>query len=168
MVLSNAERQARFRQRLKEGSASMAALYQLSRFGVLSAALTPGPAERLDDALVFAWDEGVFPLFHESPLAAAVESEFDIGRENLRGFMKAIDERWQERERPNFYTVEQDYNWREGDFWTRRRMIAAFRYARLSRRFDNGLYEGLVAPGEHPIEATEIMDPFDRSTISLG
>src|ERR1700757_2111975 len=41
-------------------------LFQIARFNLLAAAKTNGPAQALSYAYIYAWQNSVYPLFHES------------------------------------------------------------------------------------------------------
>lgn len=147
-----------------------AALFEVARFQVIAAALTPGPAERLEDAYVYAWNVGLFPLFDDwARLHASFEEHFSIGKEMMRELMKFLDQSWSDGRVPSFYELETHYDVRGGGPWARAGLIHAVRYAFLSGRFDSAFYETIKRRGDHPVEANGIADPFDRSSeLYLG
>lgn len=146
-------------------SASENMLFELTRFQIRGAALTPGQAERIDDAYVLAWELGIYPLFHEHiRLHRPFERQFDVPRERLLSLMQRLDELWLDDRVPDFYELESLAK-DGGPFeWTRDGLISALRYAFLSGRFDARLYAAIRTPGRHPIEANSIDAPFDRAS----
>ena len=76
-----------------------------------------------------------------------------------------LDELWLKRApTPTFYELEDRFGgrYRDGE-WDRSGLIGACRYAFLSKRFDAALFDRLVAPGEHPVEAAGINEPYERN-----
>lgn len=140
----------------------------LARFQVLSAAVTPGPAERLDDAYVFAWQAGIYPIFHSDGLHTAFEAEFEVREGVLSALLQKLDDTWLSGSVPNFYKIEQDYGGRHGAPLSRESLIDALRYAYLSNRFGPDFFAAVLAPGSYPIEASSITTAFDRSQIELS
>ena len=142
-----------------------AALFEIARFQLVVAALTPGPSERLEDAYVYAWDVGVFPLFDDwGRLHLPFAEHFLVDEPMMRELMTFLDQRWSEGHVPSFYELETHYDVRGNSKWDRSGLIHALRYAFLSGRFDEGFYATLRKRGDHPAEAAGIADPFDRSS----
>ena len=139
------------------------ALFQLARFQVRAAALTAGPAALLDDAYVFAWDVGIFPIFHDDGLHLSFREGFAASSDMMNGLMSRLDEHWLAQSPPTFNALEREMAARDAaDPWPRDMLIHAVRYAFLMNRFDDRLYTGLLKPGDHPTEAGEIMSSYDR------
>ncbi len=139
------------------------ALFELARFNVLTAAVTPGACEHLDNAYVYAWDDRVYPVFHDSKFTEAFEGGFDIPRNELEALFKYLDDKWLEKDTPSFYKLEDEFDVRMGTgFWNRSRLMHALRYARLSDRFDEAFFAAILAPTDHPIEASLIADDYAR------
>lgn len=140
-------------------------LFEIMRFQILTAAMKPETQDRLTDAYVYAWETRVFPLFNEGaewhrPFAA----HFVVRAEQVGELSQFLDERWTARYFPTFYELEEHYGLRSGrSVWQRANLIRACRYLKLSSLFDQGFWECLVAPTEHPAEAAHITAPFDRT-----
>ena len=140
------------------------AMFELTRFQLLSAALTPGPAERIDDAYVYAWDIGVYPLFHEwARLHQPFSEQFAVAEAPFRDLMTFLDDRWSKSETQSFYELERHYDTRGAGIWDRSALIHALRYTRLAGRFDAGFFAALCRPGDHPVEASVILESYERA-----
>ena len=139
------------------------ASFEIARFQLRAAALSPEVGGRIEDAYAYAWDVGIYPVFHDlveyhRPFAAC----FTIAREPLTELMVFFDEMWLEDRAPDFYELEQKIKGRFSKEWDRDMLIRALRYAWLSRRFDSRFYANLRRPGRHPTEAALVDEPFDR------
>jgi len=142
-----------------------AALYALARFQLRTAAFTAGASEHIEDAYAFAWENQVYPLFHDgAQLHEPYAEYFLVKREPFRQLMLELDQAWLEDRVPSFYELEDQQDVRSGSSdWSRGALIAALRYAYLSHRFDARFYDAVRSPGRHPIEASAIDDDFDRN-----
>lgn len=140
------------------------ALFELARFQLKAAALSPGTAERMDDAYVFAWDAGIYPIFHQGErLHEVFAAHFEVTDGQMRDLMTMLDEAWMGKTPMTFDELERQAGSREDDGnWTRSNLVSAVRYAFLSRRFDAELYQALLRPGGHPLEASSLNEPYDR------
>lgn len=139
------------------------ALFELARFNVLTASITPGPDQRLADAFVFAWDRKLFPVFDESDLANAFEDGFDISKEKIDSLIEYLGDRWSAGSVPTFYELEDHYNSRGPNAeWRRSELISVLRYAKLSEQFDTAFFQTLLTEMKHPTEATSITASYDR------
>jgi len=145
----------------------MSPTFALARFQVLSAALTPGPAERISSAYVYAWQMGVYPIFEGDGLHEAFKADFQVGEAAMSAFVQQLDRAWLSETLPTFYEIERSSGTDYGNLSSRAELIFAFRYCYLSDRFDSGFYAAILVPGEHPIEADLITKDFDRSEIYL-
>jgi hypothetical protein len=136
------------------------------KFNILSAALVPATARRIEDAYAYAWDREIYPWFHEgAPWHTPFAHEFRVSEPMMRALMTWLDELWLKRApTPTFYELEDRFGgrYRDGE-WDRSGLIGACRYAFLSKRFDAALFDRLVAPGEHPVEAAGINEPYERN-----
>jgi hypothetical protein len=146
------------------GRAEHEQLYRTAQFNVLCAALTKGPGERLDDAYVYAWSAGVYPLFHsDSGLHKPFGDQFLVPSDKLDELSKYYDNCWREGKVPSFYKVETYYQVRAGyGFWNRSNLISASRYMFLNDMFDAAFWGALLKGSDHPTEAKSIKRPFDR------
>lgn len=134
-------------------------LFELTRFQLLSDAKA---GARLPIAYVFAWDAGIFPVFDNGArLHVPFEPHFDVPADEIIDLAKYLDTCDLAGEVPTFYQLEEHLDVRSGrSVWDRSSLIAACRYIRLTGRF-GGAWEKLLAPGDHPIEAKSIIEPYD-------
>jgi hypothetical protein len=138
-------------------------LFQIARFNILVAAKTPGPDRALANAYVFAWDRGVYPLFHEGAhLHQPFSSQFRVLKEMVNELAKYLDDRWLAKEVPSFYELEDYYDIRSGrTAWDRGNLIAGCRYMFLNDMFDSKFWSTLLAGSDHPTEAKSIRRKFN-------
>lgn len=135
------------------------------KFQIMTAALTPGPRERIVDAYLFAWDEEVYPLFHEAAdWHKPFETSFRVTKEMLSELSKFLDDLWINGKKiPSFYELKKHYGVSYGHSdWDRHDLIVALRYMRLSRGFDESFWNAILEPMQHPSEAASIGRPFNR------
>jgi len=139
-------------------------LLQTVRFNVLCAAITKGSAEALSDAYVYAWHEGVYPLFHESiQLQTPFAEQFAVPRNRVNELAEFLDDRWLNKSMPTFYKLEDHYDVRGGrGFWDRMKLIRTCRYMFLNEMFDQEFWEALLKGSDHPSEAKSITRKFHR------
>lgn len=139
------------------------ALFEATRFQVLCAALLPGAGDRLNDAYVYAWETGVYPLYHDDRLAAPFAAHFRVSREKVESLMKYLDREWLNKNTYTFYELEDHFGVRYSDAeWDRYGLISALRYAHLSGNFDAAFWNTLLEAMKHPSEASVICYPFNR------
>jgi hypothetical protein len=140
-------------------------VFLATKFQIMTAALTPGPRERIVDAYLFAWDEEVYPLFHEaSDWHKPFETSFKVSKEMLSELSKYLDDLWINGKKvPSFYELEDHYGVRYGQSdWDRHALISAMRYMRLCRMFDEAFWGAILEPMRHPSEAAIIGMSFNR------
>ena len=141
-------------------------LFQIARFNLLAAALTEGPGSRISDAMVYAWDREIYPIYHSSELADSFEDEFAVDKDNFNDLLKYLDEKWDlGRGKPlSFYQMEDDWGVRRGGcFWDRYKLIHCLRYIYLSdQSFDSKFFNNFIADAGAPSEANYFMTKFDR------
>lgn len=142
--------------------------FALARFHVLCAALTPGPAARLDDAYVHAWANGIFPIFHGEGLHTAFRNDFGVTEPQIEHLLTELDRMWLAGSVPSFHRLEGELASSGDGDWSRESLIDALRYAWLAGRFAPDFYAALQAPGAHPVEANRITTAFDRSDLDLA
>lgn len=142
-------------------------LFQMARFSVLSTAKLSSQDPVLSDDYVYAWDHGVFPMFHEGArLHLPFAAQFAVTKTMLDELSKYLDDRRQAREVPTFYQLEDYYNVRSGrSEWDRSKLISACRYMFLNDLFDKPFWTGLLKSSDHPTEAKSIVRPFDRNAM---
>jgi len=139
---------------------------------ILIAACQSGGELLFSDANVFAWDREVYP-FHESQQetwATPFSDSFRVGKEHIEELAGYLDDSWLKEEVVSFYSLEERYEVSHSqNNWDRTRLIDACRYMFLRDMFDDKFWEGLLKPGEYPIEARSITLPFNRKEeILLG
>ncbi len=138
-------------------------LFELARFNVVCAALTPGPAERLDDAYVYAWSRGIFPLFHEGwDLHKPFAARFGIDAAHVTDLMGFLDVGWSTGAPPTLGDLERRYDARAGGVWSRDRLLDALRYAFLAGRFDEPFFDAICHPGGRSREVGAVFLRLDR------
>ena len=146
-------------------------LFELARFNLLAAAKTPGPADALSNGYVYAWDSGVYPLFHEGAhLHRPFSAQFRVPKEMVDELAKYLDDRWLEKEVPSFYKLEDYYDVRGGSrtHWDRMKLIVTCRYMFLSDMFDLSFWATLLKGSDHPSEAKSITRKFSPDEIYLN
>lgn len=145
-------------------SDSSAAIFQLVRFNVLSAGLTEGTSQKISDAYLYAWDESVYPIFHDDKLASTVATHFRVGKELMQSLIKFLDSEWLNKKVYSFYDLEDRFGSRyDNTEWDRGSLIIALRYAYLSQKFDTSFWQKLIGPTKHPLEASSITREFIRT-----
>ena len=135
-------------------------MYEMARFQVLTAAVTPGVEDRLPEAYVFAWDNEVYPFSDAgSHLHVPFEPYFRVCEEKAEELSKFLDDRWLAKKVPTFYELEDHFETRFG--WDRGMLISACRYMYLHNLFDAAFWKTLLTPGKHPTEAATISRKFN-------
>jgi hypothetical protein len=143
-------------------------LFQLTRFNVLTAARTASSAQAISDAYLFAWDNGVFPLFDRTPLHEPFASHFAISRDMVEELSKDLEDHWDAKTVPSFYKMESLYGVRSGRTkWDRMRLILVCRYMFLHGIFDQGVWDAILVGSDHPSEAKSITRKFNRKESEL-
>jgi len=130
------------------------------RFQILTAAHSETVGHKLSDAYVYAWDQGVFPIAHESADWHKPFSDcFNVSQDMLKNLIQVLDEN-----AFTFYELEKYYG---SSGWDRAQLIGACRYLFLSDEF-NFDWARLLAPMEHPSEAYKIKKSFKLDDIYLN
>ncbi|WP_374380103.1 hypothetical protein [Dongia sp.] len=140
-------------------------VFLAAKLQLMAAGLTPGPRERISDAYLYAWDEEVYPLFHDAAdWHKPFDTSFRVTREMLSELTSYLDDLWIKGKKiPSFYDLEGHYGVRHGQTeWDRHALISALRYTWLSHSFDEAFWKAILAPMDHPSEAACITSPFDR------
>lgn len=142
---------------------STKAEFEIIRFQILQAGLTAGTSARLNDAYLYAWDSGVYPMFHDDRLAKEFDTHFRVNREKIEALITFLDKEWLNGKLYNFYELEDYFNVRYGSSdWERYTLIYALKYAYLYGAFDEKFWEKMVEPMKHPSEAGSITSKFIR------
>ena len=139
--------------------------YQLMRFNILSSPNGQIPGYGRSQAYLYAWSNGVFPIFDEfAEYHEPFSEDFKISKARITGLAKLFDDYWMENKKLTFYELEsvmkdhKDLN--DPTRWPRWELIIASRYMYLSGRFDTPFWNNLLTSGECPSEAFVISDEF--------
>lgn len=139
--------------------------FHIARFQILTAALAPSTREILPKSYVYAWDESVFPIFHDAKMDDAFADDFDVSKEMMVKISKKIDDEWALGQGPgiSFYDLESFMGGRDGI--DRHKLIVGLRYMYLThvdkRIFDRRVFENLLENAGAPSEASGIMMSYD-------
>lgn len=135
-------------------------LFELMRFQILTAALQEGSKQRLNDAYVYAWDEGVYPVQHDSAsMHKPFKAQFAHSEEQVDQVAEFLDAKWLNDEPVSFYQLEDHF----GGKGSRIMLLHVCRYLFLTELFDEALWSGLMANSQCPAEARSILRPYNRS-----
>jgi hypothetical protein len=141
------------------------ALYELKRQSFLIG-YVQNP-DRFEDALAYAYEHRIAPVFHEAimrevhgedPFAEACSVSVDF----INKVLKHIDKLWMDKNfgELGFYDLETHF----GDHHEyRMELIHIIKYARISRRFDDTLYNAVEANA--PAEANSINSSFSPDDV---
>lgn len=145
-------------------------LFQLARFNVLAAAKTKGFDQALSPAYIYAWEEGVYPIFQQmGGLHKPFASHFRVTEQMMDELSKFLDDRWLAKEVPSFYQLEDHYKVRSGrTAWDRVSLLIACRYMFLDRAFDEDFWKSLLRESDHPTEAKSIIRKFSVDDTHLS
>ncbi|MBV8971809.1 MAG: hypothetical protein JO290_05910 [Sphingomonadaceae bacterium] len=135
------------------------------KFDILTAAATEGTSRLIDDGYVYAWERNLYPWFHSgAPWHQPFKNDFAVTEEMMSEAITFLDDRWIGNSAiPSFYELERLFDARSNaSRWDRSKLISVCRYAFLCERFDARLFDRLLAKGEHPIEASLIVEQFNR------
>lgn len=134
-------------------------LFQMARFNLLVAARSGQP---LADAYVYAWDRGVYPLFHDGAhLHQPFASHFSVSKDMVHELSTYLDNRDLANDVPSFYELEDYYDVRSSrTVWDRMSLIVVCRYMFLDRRFGEKFWSTLLRGSDHPAEAKSINSDF--------
>ena len=148
--------------------ATISALYDLKRQGILLARLNPVTAGAIDDALAHAYNVRICPVQHDRYTATEIVDPFkgayDVEYDFARAVLDFCDKEWLAGRTVTFRALERKFSDRAGD--TRMALVGILRYAFLRPSFDDKFFQGLQsdAPSEaHGIDAT-----FRLDEISVG
>lgn len=135
-------------------------LFQMARFNLLLAARAGQP---LSNAYIYAWDSGVYPLFHDGAhLHQPFASHFPVTKDMVHELAKYLDDRDLANEVPSFYELEDYYDVRSSrTIWDRMSLITACRYMFLDHKFDEKFWGTLLRGSDHPAEAKSINSDFN-------
>ena len=149
------------------------ALFQLMRFNILSTAANGGESCSIHHAYVYAWQFGVYPLFHDSSQwHKPFQGQFAVSKDEVDELTKFLDDAWMEKKPISFYEVETAFgvhgSARSSSNWERWKLIRACRYLFLcGNSFDKDFWEALLKNGECPSEALSLARPMKITEIEL-
>jgi len=144
------------------------ALFQMTRFQILCTAKTKGTEDYLSSAYVYAWAEGVYPLFENTDLHKPFADQFRVSAEMVEELSKYLDEQEIQGAVPTFYQLEDYYGVRSSRTpWDRMQLIDACRYMFLRGMWGDEFWKALLKGSDHPSEAKSIVRPYDASDIYL-
>lgn len=144
------------------------ALYELKRQSFLIG-YVQNP-DHFDAALAYAYEHRIAPVFHEAimrevhgedPFAEA----YAVSADFINKVLKHIDKLWIDKkfDELGFYDLEGHF----GDHHKYRvELIHILEYARISRRFDDALYNAVEANA--PVEANSIDSSFSPQDVYFG
>ncbi|MFL5346783.1 MAG: hypothetical protein ACJ8AT_18535 [Hyalangium sp.] len=90
-------------------------LFQMARFSVLVAAKTKSSKTALSDAYVYAWENSVYPAFHDSTeFHKPFADQFWTTKDEVSKLGQYLDARWLKKDVPTFYELEDNYDVRSG------------------------------------------------------
>ena len=139
-------------------------LYQIARFNLLVAAKN-GACASIDDSYIYAWENNVYPAFHDHPdLHKPFAQSFRTSALQVEEIGRRIDELWLAgKPIPSFYQLENLYDLRsERSEWDRSKLIRTCRYMFLNKMFDDAVWGAILSRSDHPVEASSIIDDFNR------
>ena len=112
-------------------------------------------------AQAYAWTHRIFPWFDSHGVAQEFKDEFEVGADKISEVIKFIDDDWMGEKKLTFYDIESHFNVRLDGQLDRSDLIGIVRYAFLSGRFNDELWERLTVGGSGPVESQSISSPFD-------
>jgi antitoxin MazE len=136
-------------------------LFQQQRFQIMDIGVHHG---RFTNAYLYAWEDLVYPFFEDtdgSILKRPHESFaefFKVTREQVETLHNYFCDQWEGKTVPTFYELEEYFS-----SYDRGELIHICRYIYLQgHMFDEGFWEKLITPMQHPSEAASIIGDFDR------
>jgi len=138
-----------------------AQLFQLIRFNILTSALSPATKDKLGDGYVYAWENLVYPLFHDTGADwhKPFPSNFAVTRDMITELSEHLDKLWIDKiPIPSVYDVEDLYRARRE--WDRMKIVFALRYMWLCNLFDEPFWVQIMS--NHPSEGSWITRKYDR------
>ena len=143
-----------------------AADFELARFQIKAAALTPGVKDRISYAHVFAWDNGIYPSFENDEFAKPFARHFKVGEDQINSLSTFLDKNWINEKCFTFYELERHFGLRQGNSdWDRSSLISSLRYMYLTQAFDEKFWSTLLTPMQHPSEARYLTADFDPERL---
>jgi len=136
-------------------------LFELMRFQVMSASLQEGSRQRLDDAYVYAWSKGIYPVQHEAASAHKPFKElFQYSEMQVDQVADFLDDHSIKNMPLTFYQLEDSFGGKD----SRIMLLLICRYLFLSKLFGDEFWSDLIKNGQCPAEAHGLTRPFNRDT----
>jgi len=144
---------------------SIKALYEIKRQGFLIGYIQN--RERFDDALAFAYENRLAPIFHEDIMRETHDEDpfaeaYAVTAEFMSAVVKFIDECWLNKalDEIEFYKLEDKFG---GYKVNRIELIHTIEYARIAGRFDDTVYEAIEKNA--PAEANSLDSSFSPTDV---
>lgn len=143
--------------------------FSVMRCNILIAA---SQAALVSDSNAFAWSKLVYPAndFHQDALAEPFERFFRVRKQMVVDIANHLDQIWLSGRTITFYALEDYFALSRGhNNLDRARLLDALRYFFLTGLFDKNFWDGVLEPGQYPIEASALTAEFERNQeIFLG
>ena len=140
--------------------------FTAAKLQIMLAAKQPNSADYLSDAFIFAFSFDIYPAFNnEQELwAEPFEPCFTISKEMIVSLASYLDDLSLRNQTITFYQLEKAYKSKE---WDRNGLVIACRYMFLNKMFAD-MWDALLTPHEHPIEAAIITKKLNRDDIFIA
>lgn len=142
------------------------ALYELHRHQILLNAKDNQGNWNFPKAYLYALSKRMCPYFHYSWHSSEFDpykSVYNIKEELIEEIVTYLDDLWVAKKQiPTFYKLEDKYGREQ-----RIRLILIIRYCFLNGGFDEEFYRQILAPMEHPAEASTICSDFTEDNLLL-
>ena len=99
------------------------------------------------DAYLYAWSEGVYPFYEDTDGSVyqmpheVYEGFFQQSKAKVDILSKYLDDMWMKKKVPTFYELENRFNTRGRDEWSRIDLIHICRYLFLQDSFDGHFWK---------------------------
>lgn len=155
---------------LSGGSGGDQQLFEMARMQILTAASNPIHRRNLPPAYVYAWEEGIYPLFHDGyHLHRPFADSFRAGKVMVAELTDFLDDRERRNKVPTFYELEDHFDVRYGKTdWGRLSLMQVCRYMFLHHNmWGDEFWARILKNMEHPAEAKGITRKFEYDDISI-
>jgi hypothetical protein len=138
-------------------------LFHLARFQVLSAALTNGTSQLIDEAYVFAWLNWVFPYGNWTGVGLhfQFEEEFAVRSSQMEFWSASLDRFVHDDAVPTYIELREALGISQ-NVQDERNFIDGLRYMFLGGRREEHIFRRLGTPGGFSREEERITQPFSR------
>lgn len=133
-------------------------LFQVVRLQILTPKDYRVPGYGTDASYKFAWDEEVYPYFHEGvTFHIPFEKMFKTSGKQVKEIAEFLDDKWMEKEKITFYQLEDKYG-RHGEDWHRSKLIDICQYLCLKGMFGKDFWTEFSS--DAPTEASGIISEY--------